>query len=207
MKTDVILMKRDDVVVKLIGTCHVGTDEYYNQINDEIYRSCTLYEGIRSKQLEKLAEAYKQMAWLLGLKVQADKIDYKQKYMRRADISYGALYSALNGEKVADADKILEFVDSNKEDAHKAREYLNKPVFRFLINSLIKMTSMIPKNNKDYAIIDLRNNILIHELLKKISRDYTDIAVLYGNAHLKGIKQSLKKLGFKQVDRKTLKAF
>jgi hypothetical protein len=89
----------DGAVVDLVGVVHIGQDEYYTELKEQLSKyDCVLYElvapdgtRIRPEDLEErrsiLASVQTGMKDMLNLEYQLEKIDYMAENFRHADMS------------------------------------------------------------------------------------------------------------------------
>ena len=203
MKTSIKTYKRKNNIVKLIGCCHIGTEEYYKILQKECEKSDkTIYEMVKGNTHKKYENSIKTILKILNknsknkLVFQKEGIKYKKEWIN-GDLNKEMLDNLLGKNYIP---------YFSKEDLKFIRKY--KKMINLFIRLLIKFLPIIDKFlfKEREIIINLRNSICLMELAKilKISKN---ISILYGEGHIKKFDKQLKEMGFREIKNKKFKPF
>jgi len=130
--------------VWLIGVAHLGTKEYYAEIQKRLdAQSSVLFEGVGGEKMTTGAKAESggiqgQLATALGLVFQLDAIDYKRAHFTNSDLTPEALNQAIERRAEAPAASKSEPAKPTKpgEPAPKVPEKVSKETFDQLMGAL-----------------------------------------------------------------------
>lgn len=189
MHTRIIELKRDNVLLSIIGTAHIGTSEYYNLIQNYIDNrdSVVLYEGVskgvfNTKELD-LNLIYETFASMADLKLQKSCMLYKDSWIN-SDIPFDMVnvIDPSTMDKLFDID-VAKFLSiaSNKNVKKLTKVLLNIYPSWMNINT---------------SVCTIRNYTPVLDAVRLISAGNTDISILYGEGHVNGIVKALKSMGF-----------
>jgi hypothetical protein len=204
MKTRVIKLKNGDFEITLCGAIHVGTQNYFNNLNAKANESdVVLFEGIGATTLNKTKIIYKLLADLLQLTIQnRNGYENNPKWIN-SDLNYEILrYYMKNNpiEKINNkTDKFNEmFKDCDEED----RRILSV-ILKFLLNNILFLSAFAPKKN---VLIVLRNYKVVVDITKQFET-CNKVAVIYGEGHLNHLIKTFKNLNFNIVEKSYLESF
>lgn len=178
-QSSVIILSNNSHEVILIGMSHIGSKEYYKNIQNR-YKDknhLILSEGVEFNN-EEVSGIHSDKAKLLGLKTQEEFILFKTENTINSDININEMNS-----EVADFLNIVFSLDENQISALKP--YNN---FNFL--SLVYNEVIIKRNNKVLKNIRINRN--------------KDIIVPWGAIHLIDLERRLLKEGYKVNSREQL---
>lgn len=214
--TDHYVFKKDEITVALIGMCHIGTKEYYQQIQEIIQQyPLWLIEGVGKeknifkiksfqRQLKALlilrrfrAFNYIELSRMLNLESQWAHIRYPKEWKHSDILRYDMInrFSEESLDHLLVTSKMISYI--NHLHTISKYEQGNKDISRLSYYrshiGLIRMIRYVYRNrhiltqdrktlNKD--IVEMRNNIVIHDISQHIKDWMTSLAVVYGNNHL-----------------------
>lgn len=204
MKTTIRNYKRDNKKITLIGVMHIGTTNYYKNIQKELdntKHNKVLYEGVIGyNKSDFLIKLYNALSDVLGLVFQKKEIKYNKSWIR----------SDLNIETLISASKKLDFNDIENDCDDDFLEELKKFkgsfIFRLIFKTILNTSVILSFFFRDPVILDLRNYKVILDCINQL-KDNDNICIFYGEAHLKGISSFIKKIGFKEFKRTKLNPF
>lgn len=204
-----INLKKDDKQVKLIPLRHLGTPKFYENLKDLLSKYqdsnyVVYYEILKSNNTNE--DNLRKFRKITGLKNDLDKkeqIDYKKillEKMKKVD-------SAFNFKREVIPQPTYDILIKNKNNSENVDISIDEFVSEYERSyGIIKLDSCDYINNwintdcktkkvkgVDKIIIDYRNNHVVNELL--VSKN-NKIVILYGEAHIKGIRKELLKMGY-----------
>lgn len=217
---------KTDKDVVFVGTVHIGLKSYFDKLQkiiddfENFYGAKVLYEGIgelskvdKSELSDDELDIYNQISRLdelrtfvcntLELSNQKDCIFYPEDAVN-SDIDINKLIKDLANKNV----KLIsenDFRDLNTNDPRKLR--IIKKTFKFLFKNMNKLefilrfgcSKRIKAINK--IILDERNKVAV-DYINKYLKEHDDVVTIWGVGHLRGIAKELKKMGFKEKERK-----
>ncbi|MCH2176049.1 MAG: hypothetical protein MK193_10015 [Lentisphaeria bacterium] len=216
MDTEVIELKKDDIIVTLYGAVHVGEAKYFKKLNESFKQHDVLLfelvgnpELVRKKTTKKgtslISASQEKICDLLELKYQLDLIDYSAENFIHADFTDAELKAVLKqrGESL-----MGNLVDMTLTDMMSGREsVLNEWLLmatalnpnrvtiwrRLMAKEMIEGNMDTPTQN---TIIHIRNEKALNVMKHQINKGIKDIAIFYGAAHLPDMVEQLEKMGF-----------
>lgn len=206
MKTSIKIYKRKNNIVKLIGCCHIGTEEYYQILQKECEKSDnTIYEMVKGdkSKFKKYKNTIKMLLKLLNenskskLVFQKEGIRYKKSWIN-GDLNHEVL-EALLGKK-----NYLPSFDQKDFKAIEKHKKIIKPFLKLSLKFLPIICKFLFKEKE--IIINLRNSICLMKLAK-ILKINKNISILYGEAHINKFDKQLKEMGFREIKNKKVEPF
>jgi hypothetical protein len=202
MKTRVIKLIRGEQVVSLVGCTHIGTQEYYTQLQGIIEECETvLYEGTgTTPEIEmefNISEFQELLAEKLELITQKKGIVYKDSWVR-ADLDIETIITAFNGDipLLKDVAKMKVLLEKLTPDAAK--------YMRWFVSKMLTYSWLLKKPCP--IIIGLRNYKAILDTVHHLKASNT-ISLFYGEGHLDHMVKEFKKLGFTVAQTRKIVAF
>lgn len=207
MKTRIIKLKNGDMKITLCGAIHVGTQNYFNQLNGIADKSdVVLFEGVKAITLDKLKTFYIKLGQLIGFKIQnRNGYENSPKWIN-SDMNYEIIKHYMKKNIIEDLDingAIEELEDLNREDDDES----TKKFIRWLILFLIKRLSFISLFiRENHVLVRLRNYKVLIDITEQFET-HNDIAVVYGDGHLNHLIKNLNKMNFKIIEKSYLDSF
>ncbi|MEO9930515.1 hypothetical protein [Rhodopirellula bahusiensis] len=203
--------KYDGAIVDLVGVVHIGQDEYYTELKEQLSKyDSVLYElvapdgtRIRPEDLEKrrsiLASVQTGMKDMLNLEYQLEKIDYMAENFRHADMSPDEFVEDLEKR----GDSIWKMVarmlgagiasqaktggDAGLMMAMFSGEDRPKNMKRAMARQLVDIelvTAGMDDANGENTLIKGRNRKAFEILKEELDAGKENVAVFYGAGHL-----------------------
>lgn len=200
MKTTIKTFERGNKTITLVGVCHVGTKSYYDKIQKELDRKdhdVVLYEGVKGFEEIKLNNLYQFLADIADLVPQKQAIHYRCNWIR-SDLDKGILLSADPS-----------FLSGMPKDIDQDLENLkNNWLLKLIVSFLLKLSNIIRfLHIKDKAVmLDLRNYKIIMDTFSALI-EYDKVCLFYGQGHVYGIENYIKRVGFVRSKEYRLKCF
>ena len=204
MKTRIIELSNGDKTITLIGVIHVGSEQYYRNIQQEL-NNCemVLFEGVTGMENSGLKKLYDTLAKLINLKGQKESIDYTGKWSGvkfiRSDVDESEISFYLKDffDKMGDASIKIDKLDELDD---KAKKIVDKILSKIILLALknIKLLKFFFRNHHQNVLVDLRNYKVIGDVSVHIN-GYKHIGIFYGDAHLDHFVKFFKSVGFKIV--------
>ncbi len=229
--TPILKYKKDDVEITAIGAVHVGTDDYYRELQKEL--DCIpegLFEGVKpiTDETKIVDSKRKYTAFLNNLRGGYMKLAKYANMRSQKGLKYGERWQCpditmeefINECPVKMLDRL--FSKSGKldifEHAYKkhpkelarlmkgqmllSSRLLNLPV----LNKLMMKMAFSPSGEK--LLMKRRNDMLFDSLESRLEKGGIDkLGIIYGAAHLDELDKYLKRKGFKVRDKKWLPAW
>ena len=220
--------KHAGCIVDLVGVVHIGQDEYYRELNDQLGTyDRVLYElvapdgtRIKPEDLEKrrsiLASVQSGMKDLLNLEYQLEKIDYMANNFRHADMSPDEFAEDLSRR----GDSVWKMVarmmgaglvtQANTGGdvgilmamfSNERSKMLKQLMARQLVDMEV-VTAGMDDANGDNTLIKGRNRKAFDVLQQVLDEGDKKVAVFYGAGHLPDMAERLQK-EFEMVPTKT----
>ncbi len=186
MKTSVIVFRRGEKKITLVGCSHLGSVRYYDKLkitcdaNDVVF-----YEKIVG-QKNKNIESHKTTQGQILAVLQETRTD---QLMLQHDFKYPRDWIR------ADIDlKTLQLISPGLVGELGNVQIPNKATLKLAV----KFLPLIMKAyniRKGEMVVNYRNAICISHLVKQLPK-HNSFAILYGEAHLKKFKEQFKAMGF-----------
>ena len=150
MKTRIVKLKNGNMELTLCGAIHVGTQNYYNQLNAVADKSdVVLFERIKASTLSKLKIFYIKLGELIGLQVQ-NRIGYENnpKWIN-SDMNYEIfkLYMKKNIIEELDVEGFSKLVNGLDSEEDKDIKKIIRWFILFLIKRLTFISLFISENS------------------------------------------------------------
>lgn len=203
MKTRIVKLKNGNMELTLCGAIHIGTQNYYNQLNAIADKSdVVLFEGVRATTLNKLNLFYIKLGELIGFQLQ-NRIGYENnpKWIN-SDMNYEIFKQYMKKNIIEE----LDFEDFNELVNDSDTEEEKKLIRWFILFLLKRFTFFSLFNTEDHVLVRLRNYNVLVEITKQFET-HNNIAIVYGEAHLNHLIKNLKKMNFKIVEKSYLDSF
>jgi len=216
--------------VWLIGAAHIGTKDYYTQLQGLLNsQDVVLFEGVRSAKnpkgqmpsainLNAPKTLYQVIGDAIGLDFQLSDIDYNHPNWVNSDMSLSEL-DALNKKgakgKPTDFDMIEQMIQPNSQQAKMLASFfqtaspsIKEALKIFLVDRLAKVETLLPGLTDQTTlnvILTARNKAVEAVLDMTIHRSPApkSIGIFYGAAHQTEIQKVLSaKYGYQTVEQK-----
>jgi hypothetical protein len=199
LKTKIIKLKNGSLEIVLCGAIHIGTQNYFNQLN-AIANECdiVLFEGVSAITLDKFKLFYVKLGKLIGLSTQ-NRIGYEnsQKWIN-SDMNY-EIFKYYMKKNVIEELNVEDIDETIKDFAEKDKKFI-RWIILFLIKNM-NFISMFIKEN--HILVRLRNYKVLVDATKQFET-HNKIAVVYGNGHLNHLIRNFKKLNFVIIEKSYL---
>ena len=202
LKTSKVTFKRNNKEIVFLGTSHLGTNNYYTNLNYELNSfkpNQVIFESVKTKTKPKLNEIILKYGKLLGLSYQSEVIKNNEDWVW-GDLDEDTLNN-INGESIF---KKYENIDINntKELDDLILKYKNG--FMFFISIVLYFHIKFGKNNP--VIETIRNYNLILKTFEVLKTE-DKVCIFFGEAHLNQISKYFKSIGFKKIKIESFKPF
>ena len=199
MKTKIIKLKNGSLEIVLCGAIHIGTQNYFNQLN-AIANECdiVLFEGVSAITLDKFKLFYIKLGKLIGLPTQ-NRIGYEnnEKWIN-SDMNYEIFKHYMKKNVIEELN--VEDIDETIKDFDEKDKKFIRWIILFLIKNM-NFISMFIKEN--HILVRLRNYKVLVDATKQFET-HNKIAVVYGNGHLNHLIRNFKKLNFVIIEKSYL---
>lgn len=200
MKTRVVTLKRDNKEICLVGAQHIASSNYFNKIQkilDFFKPSDVFYEMIKSEdenhKKNNITFFYEKLSEITNLKFQKDEIKYNDLW-NNSDVSL-ELYETFLGGEVNETDLTTEKLNEFNE----LLDEINEKKINFVLLFIIKHLNLIKFfKSKDKLILDLRNYKVLLDVFEHL-RTSDNACIFYGDNHLDGMIDFLKRYDFKII--------
>lgn len=199
MKTKIIKLKNGSLEIVLCGAIHIGTQNYFNQLN-AIANECdiVLFEGVSAITLDKFKLFYIKLGKLIGLPTQ-NRIGYEnnEKWIN-LDMNYEIFKHYMKKNVIEELN--VEDIDETIKDFDEKDKKFIRWIILFLIKNM-NFISMFIKEN--HILVRLRNYKVLVDVTKQFET-HNKIAIVYGNGHLNHLIRNFKKLNFVIIEKSYL---
>lgn len=206
MKTRIVKLKNGDMELTLCGAIHIGTKNYFNQLNAIADKSdVVLFEGIKATTLDNFNIFYIKLGELIGFELQ-NRIGYENnpKWIN-CDMNYDIFKRYMKKNKIENL-KMEDFSDIFN-DWDDAKYKNDKKFIRWVVLFLIKWSRFISLfMREDYVLVNLRNYNILVDITKQFET-HNKISIIYGEGHLNHLIKNLKKMNFKIIEKSYLDSF
>lgn len=216
--------------ISLVGMIHIGQQGYYDRIAEHVETteqtgSVVHYEMVKKSEnagdVEPWIEEFQTtlssgigripietMVKYLGCEKQLDALTYHPHWQNH-DISIQELIRRAGPESMKKmVDGIKKFKDREEEMGEEATGRMIRKVFGLMpvlsrVNNYLELGDQHLKS----VIIDHRNDVALQAVRSQITDEPSrDITMLWGAAHLPGIKSGLEQMGYRRSSKKWLAA-
>jgi len=215
--TKVVTYTRGNKSITFIGMCHIGSENYYNDVNNlldgyEEDNHTVIYEMVKSRYEDDInyevntdtSYHYKTIYTICDvadLKAQNNYIKIKPDWV------WGDMYN--EDLEVMKGGSIIETPDSNIEmndelSTLKENKSFLKPFIKIAMNYAVTVGHYFTTD--DPIILDMRNSKLIMKTFETLENT-NNVVIIYGEAHRSGVEDFLYDIGFDKESSSKLDIF